>query len=338
MTLSLSMVLTFARLVLLSVTPYGEAEEILSEMFSCPVIIAPSITLAHQSCIPIIVEENDAVLIDNRAHESMQLPVQMLELRNIPIEVIKHNNLDEIEEKIIALKDSHRHIWYFCDGVYSIFGDFAPVKELKELLDRYEQFHVYADDAHGVSWAGKNGSGYVPSQVPTHPRLFLISSLAKGFGCTGGAIVIPNDEMRNRIRNCGTTLIFSNPLPPSVLGSIIASAKIHLSPEIYERQRELQRRISLFNQTARLYNLPLISDNKSPINFVPLGKDAVGFNLTKRLFNFGFYTNWSVFPSVPMNQSGVRILITLHHTVEDIERLLAVLAKTNAESIRRRGL
>jgi len=135
----------------LSVTPYTEAETLLSEMFDCPVIIAPSITLAHQSCIPIIIEENDAVLIDSRAHESMQLPVQMLELRGIHIETIKHNDLTQIEEKIKMLKDTHKNIWYFCDGVYSTCGDLAPVKELKKLLDRYEQFHLYLDNAHGVS-------------------------------------------------------------------------------------------------------------------------------------------------------------------------------------------
>jgi len=311
----------------LSVTLYKEAEEILAEIFNCPTIIAPSITLAHQSCIPIVVEENDAVLIDARAHESMQIPVKMLELRDIPIETVRHNNLEQIEEKILELKGKHRRIWYFCDGVYSTFGDLAPIQELKELLDRYEQFHVYADDAHGISWIGRNGMGYAPSRVEIHPRMYFISSLAKGFGCTGGVIVIPNDEVRNRVRQCGMTLMFSNPLPPPVLGAIIASAKIHLSDEIYERQRGLQRRISVFNEMARLYELPLLAPNQSPINFIALGSDAVGFNLTKRLFNHGFYTNWSVYPSVPVNQSGVRILVTLHHTIDEIERLLGTVAQ-----------
>ena len=192
---------------------------------------------------------------------------------------------------------------------------------------RYEQFHLYLDDAHGVSWTGSHGSGYVSSQVSSHPRLFVVASLAKGFGCTGGVIAIPNEEIRNRIRRCGSTLIFSGQLSPSTLGAIIASAKIHLSKEIQERQRELQKKIILFNHTAQLYNLPIITENNSPINFIGVGRDAAGFNLTKRLFNRGFYANWSVFPSVATNQSGVRILVTLHHTEDEIERLLGAVAQ-----------
>jgi hypothetical protein len=86
-----------------------------------------------------------------------------------------------------------------------------------------------------------------------------------------------------------------------------------------------------------LYNLPLIAENKSPINFIGVGKDAVGFNLTKRLFKQGFYANWSVFPSVATNQSGVRILVTLHHTEEEIERLLAVVAQQLPKALEDEG-
>jgi len=55
---------------------------------------------------------------------------------------------------------------YLTDGVYSMFGDMAPVDELGKLLNRYEQLHLYFDDAHGMSWTGKHGRGYVLDCLP----------------------------------------------------------------------------------------------------------------------------------------------------------------------------
>lgn len=56
-------------------------------------------------------------------------------------------------------------VWYICDGVYSQQGDVAPLAELKALMDKYPQLYLYVDDAHGMSWTGKNGCGYALSQV-----------------------------------------------------------------------------------------------------------------------------------------------------------------------------
>ena len=47
------------------------------------------------------------------------------------------------------------------DGVYSMFGDYAPIAELIELTKKYSQLHLYFDDVHGMSWIGKNGTGFV---------------------------------------------------------------------------------------------------------------------------------------------------------------------------------
>jgi 7-keto-8-aminopelargonate synthetase-like enzyme len=164
--------------------------------------------------------------------------------------------------------------------------------------------------------------------------LYLITSLAKSFACSGSALVFPDEESRNKIRLAGNTMIFSGPLQPAILGSIIASAKIHLSNEIYERQAELMRRISYFNKTAELYNLPLIAPSNSPIFFIGVGTIPVAHNVTKKIFNRGYYLNVATFPSVPVNQCGLRIPITLHHSNEDIENLLAVIAEVLPQALK----
>lgn len=310
----------------LSSTPYGELESLLEKIFDNPVVVTNNTTSGHLSSIPILIGDNDAVIMDVNVHSSVQQAVSILKERNVSIEVIRHNRLDLLEDRIKVLKLSHEKIWYMSDGIYSMFGDFAPVKELGSLMDTYEQLHLYIDDAHGMSWAGENGSGFVRSQMLKHDRMYLVTSLGKGFGVNGGVLVFPNKQSYRRVREFGRTLIFSIQMAPPVLGGAIASAKIHLSPEIYAKQNHLQERIKFFNQTAKMYELPLIKESLSPVMFIGVGKPQVGYNMVRRLMNAGYYVNLSVFPSVAYSNTGLRIPITLHHTNEDIENLLKVIA------------
>jgi 7-keto-8-aminopelargonate synthetase-like enzyme len=306
---------------------YDEAEHYLEKIFGKPVILTASVTLGHISNIPVLIGDNDVVILDSQVHDSVQTATQLLKSRNVAIEMIRHNRLDMLEERIKKLQAKHDKIWYLADGVYSMYGDFAPVKELKDLADKYGQLHLYIDDAHGMSWAGGNGCGYVLSQIPYHPKLFIATSTNKAFAAAGGVLVFPDEQSQRLVRNCGKTLIFSGPIQPPMLGAVVASAKIHLSREIYDLQDELQKKIAFFNHTAKLYNLPLINESKSPINFIGVGKPETGYNMVKRLMNLGFFVNLSVFPSVSYNNTGLRIPLTRHHSFEDIDNVLKAIAE-----------
>lgn len=310
-----------------SVTLYNEIERLLGEIFDKPVTLASTASLGHMSNIPVLVGDHDAVIYDIQVHASVQTAMELLKPRNVHIEPLRHNRMDILEDRITKLKDKFDKIWFMADGVYSMYGDFLPVHHLKTLLDKYEQFHLYVDDAHGMSWSGKNGSGYVLSQIEFHPKLFLAVGLAKAFGSCGGVLVYPDEDSRRMVRNCGKTLIFSGPIQPPVLGASIASAKIHLSSEIYKLQNELKKRVMHFNAVAQNLQLPLIAETDSPITFIGLGKPIVGYNLVRRLMNLGYYTNLSVFPSVSYNNTGLRSTITTHHTLKDIEGLLNTIAE-----------
>ena len=310
-----------------SVTLYNEVQNLLSQIFGKPVTLASTASLGHMSNIPVLVGDHDAVVYDIQVHASVQTALEMLKVRNIQVEPLRHNRIDLLEERIAKLKDKYDKIWFMADGVYSMYGDFLPVHQLKTLLDKYEQFHLYVDDAHGMSWTGKNGSGYVLSQIDFHPKLFLVLGLAKAFGSCGGVMVYPDEDSKRVVRNCGKTLIFSGPIQPPVLGASVASANIHLTNEIYKLQGELKKRILHFNSVAKSLMLPLINETDSPITFIGLGKPIVGYNLVRRLMNLGYYSNLSVFPSVSYNNTGLRSTITVHQTLKDIENLLGTIAE-----------
>lgn len=310
-----------------SVTLYSEAEQLLAEMFERPVLLAPTVTLGHLSNIPTLVGDRDAVILDLQVHSCVQTAAQLVKARGVHVEIIRHNRMDILEERINELKDKYEKIWYMADGVYSMYGDFLPINELYDLLDHYDQLQLYVDDAHGTGWIGKNGAGYVLSQKPYHERLYLVAGLAKSFAACGGVLVFPNERIKQKVRNCGGTFIFSGPIQPPMLGAIIASAKIHLSPEIKSYQQELQKRIDYFVETCKSFNLPLIGESNSPIFFIGVGRPGVGYNMVTRIMNKGYYINLSVFPSVPYKNTGLRIPLTANHTFEDIYNLLQIIAE-----------
>lgn len=308
-----------------TVTLYKEAEDLLEKMFDRPVLLAPTVTLGHLSNIPVLVGDRDAVIMDIQVHNCVQTACQLLKARGVHTELIRHNNMQSLEERIIDLKDKYDRIWYMADGVYSMYGDFLPINELYNFLDKYEQFHLYVDDAHGTGWCGPNGGGYVLSQKPHHDRLYLVAGLAKSFAACGGVLVYPDEKIKRKVRNCGGTMIFSGPVQPPMLGAIIESAKLHLSKEIVTYQQELQKRMEYFIDLCKEFDLPLIEESHSPIFFIGVGKPGVGFNMVRRILNNGYFINISVYPSVPYKNTGLRIPITVNNTFEDIHGLLTVI-------------
>lgn len=297
---------------------YDKIEALLDEIFQKPTILISRTSLAHVAAIPVITDTKDAIILDHQVHTSVRNAVDMVKGYGNYVETVRHNNMEKLEERIIALSKTHDKIWYCADGVYSMHGDFAPFKELKRLLDTYEQFHLYIDDAHGMSWNGKNGQGVVLEQMGFHDKMIMATSLAKGFGTGGAVIICPDEKTRQRILICGAPLVFSGPVAPPTLGAIKASSEIHLSPEIEDHQLKLDRLIYIFRQTAKSLNLPLISDERSPIFYIAVGKPDTVMELASEIKTYGYQTTTGSYPAVPINKSGLRVMVSLHHTEEEI--------------------
>jgi 7-keto-8-aminopelargonate synthetase-like enzyme len=302
---------------------YEEIEDLFYKIFNNNhAILAATTTLTHISAIPILVNDDDLVILDHQVHGSVQLAVQLVKARGTKVEMIKHNQMDMLEDLIRENPNKYRKIWYMADGLYSMYGDYAPLKDIFFLMEKYANFHFYVDDAHGMSWTGKHGNGYVLSQVEMHPKMVLSTSLAKGFGTGGGVLVLSDVEMKRKILTCGSSYTFSGPVQPPMLGASIASAKIHLTDEIYALQHRLREKLKLTYNIVKQYDLPLVLPSYSPIFYIGLGLPRVGYNMVKRLLKEGFYTNIGIFPGVPVKCSGLRLAITNGQSEEDIKKVL----------------
>lgn len=308
-------------------TLYREVESLLGDFFGAPTILTPSTTLAHLAALPVLVGPDDVALIDRQAHHSMQTALGLAAARGARVETLSHNDLGALRDRARELSRTHDRVWFLCDSLYSMYGDFAPLGQLMALVDELPKLHLYVDDAHATGWFGHHGRGYAAERLEGHPRTAIATSLSKSFGANGGALVIHDPELRRVTHHCGGPLTFSGPLPPPVLGALAASARLHLSDRHGPLQRALNDRMAHASQRAAELGLPMINAPGSPVRFLAVGEEAAMHQMCLGLRAAGYWTNSAGFPVVPQGRSGIRFTLTNSQTLEDIDGILRTMSE-----------
>ena len=182
-----------------------------------------------------------------------------------------------------------------------------------------------------------HGRGGALRQLGQHKRVVVALSLNKAFAAAGGALALPDAELKVRIRRCGGPMLFSGPIQPPMLGAAVASSDLHLMAEHSAIQAELMRRIDYALAAAAQADLPLATQHRTPVFFIPCDSVEEATDEVRRLINEGFYVCPSAFPAVPVNRPGVRFTITLHNELEDIDALIQT-AMAGTQSTQRNAL
>jgi len=303
---------------------YTALEETLSEAMAAHVLVTPSTTLAHLAALPVLIGDRDLVLVDQFAHASIHMATDLVD--DVPIELLRHNRVDLLEQRLREAGDDVERVWYICDGVYSMLGDFAPFAELSALLQRFPKLHLYVDDAHAMSWTGRHGRGAALSRLSPRDRVVVAVSLSKAFGATGGALALPTAELRDRVRRCGGPMIFSGPIAPSGLGSALASAKLHLRAELEDMQGELAERIAYACEGLTAAGLDLATDAATPVRVLHYDSVPAAQAVVRAMRARGFFMCIATFPAVPVNKPSVRFTISRHNSFADIRAMIDSLA------------
>ncbi|WP_280343254.1 aminotransferase class I/II-fold pyridoxal phosphate-dependent enzyme [Nocardia neocaledoniensis] len=314
---------------------YAEAEDLLSHLFGRPTLIAPTTTLGHISALPSLVAEQDALILDRQAHNSIYVASSLVRDYNPNVSSIPHSDLTELGARVEELSSSHERVWYALDGLYSMEADFAPAEALNHLMKRFPKLWLYVDDAHSVSWSGKRGRGYALEALDsaTLSRSVVAMSLGKAFGAVGGALTFPNNELLERVFTLGGPMLFSGQVQPPMLGAVVASARLHLAEAVQPLQDRLCSLIELFNRRAAERDLPLTSDSVAPIRCITVGSVDRTYRAIRDLRDGGYLVGLAAFPAVPMDRAGLRVTLTCHHSEADIENLVSAMA--NALSVAR---
>ena len=322
-----------------SAPAYAELEDLLSTLFGGYALVATSTTLGHQMVLPTLATEKDAILVDNQAHRSVQVAATLAQAGGTRVETIRHRELDaRLLETVRRLARTHRTVWFAIDGIFSMYGDFAPLGLLRQVLDAAPNVRLYVDDAHGMSWAGRHGRGWFLSRVPLDERVVLGTSLVKGFAAGGGAFVFASAEERERVRLCGGPYVFSGPLQPPMLGAALGSARVHLSGEIEGLQGTFAARASLMDALLREHGLPLLVRNEGPIFFLRMGRAEAAMTVAERMLEEGWHVTISTYPSVPQRRAGIRLAVTSLHSPAEIRGVVEALARHVPRALAEHGI
>ncbi len=310
---------------------YAELEYLLESVFNQYVTVNYSTSFGHLAALPVLVEDHSLLVLDFQSHHTLRLSADYLTHRGISSKTIRHNNIHQLEQ-ILDEEPDDRPVWYVIDGLYSMYGDFAPIPELLGLLDRWPNLHLYIDDAHSLSWYGEQGKGYALS-CGSHQRMIVAGSLGKAFGTSGGVTLFSDKHQRDDVRLLGGPFYWGSPLTPPVLGAATASARLHLDDTLPQRQQQLMHNVQLFTEQCHSLNIPLIANNQTPIRYIGLGKQHITNLVAKRWMEAGYYASAVCYPSVSRNNTGLRIGITTHLTEQDILHMTESLAEILTTSL-----
>jgi len=308
-----------------SAAEYRELESRLARVTGLPVaIVFPSATALHQALLPLLARKGTLVVADEQVHHSMHEALKACD--GPEIQYTAHNDLAAMAD-LLSQKEPGSPSLILADGVYSLSGEVAPVEKLYDLAVRSESL-LYLDDSHGFGVFGRHGEG-VPFRLgPVRDHLVYVGSLSKALGCYG-AFAGTSATLGAAIRDFAGGLLFSGPLPITLLAGAVAAADILLSPRLSELHDRLWS-----NQARAVAALresgfePMATD--SAVLCVDFQSLASISQVIDALRENGILISAVSFPAVPRGHYRIRFSISASHTEEDMLRLADALQQARA--------
>ena len=231
--------------------------------------------------------------------------------------VFRHNDVAHLRELLEADDPAAPKLIAF-ESVYSMDGDFGPIKEICDLADEFGAL-TYIDEVHAVGLYGPRGGG-VTERDNLADRIDIINgTLAKAYGVMGGYIAA-SAKMCDAIRSYAPGFIFTTSLSPAVAAGAAASVayqKVH--PELREKHQELAKILKL---RLKGLGLPII-DHGSHIIPVIVGDPVHTQKLSDMLLSeFGLYVQPINFPTVPRGTERLRFTPSPVHGATEIDNLV----------------
>ena len=271
--------------------------------------------LANQATLSTLGKQlpNCAFFSDEKNHASM---IQGIKNANTKKIIFKHNDLKDLEEKLIANSEFDHKIIVF-ESVYSMDGDFSPIGRICELAKKYEAL-TFLDEVHAVGIYGDRGAGVAERDKVMEKIDIIQGTLAKSFGVIGGYIT-GKKSIVDFIRSFASGFIFTTSLPPCIAAGAYTSIR-HLKFSTRERDTMIKN-ISDLKLLLKKKNIPFI-ENQSHIIPVIIGDPKLCKKASELLLDdFGIYVQPINFPTVPKGTERLRITASPLHNIKMIKEL-----------------
>src|SRR3989344_1606001 len=263
--------------------------------------------------------EEDIIFSDALNHASIIDGIRMCKAERF---VYNHMDMECLEGGLKQMQGK-RIRCIVTDGVFSMDGDVAPLKEICDLADKYNAL-VVVDDSHATGFMGKNGRG-THEHCGVLKRVDVITSTyGKALGGASGGFVAGPKELIQILRESSRTYLFSNTLPPVVASAaLFAIDHLEKHPELRAKLWENTRYFREKMQEAGF----TVPNSVHPIVPVMLGDAKKSQEMAKNMLKEGIYVIAFSFPVVPQNQARIRVQISTEHTKKDIDRLVNAFIK-----------
>jgi len=261
-------------------------------------------------------DDRDAIISDELNHASI---IDGIRLSKAARFRYKNRDMADLERCLEEAKDARQRI-IVTDGVFSMDGYLAPLKEICDLAERYGAV-VMVDDSHAVGLIGAGGQG-TPELAGVSDRVDIYTgTFGKALGGAAGGYVSGRKEIVEILRQKARPYLFSNSLAPAIAAGSLEAIKIAKSGEGVKLRQKLHDNAKLFRQGMAEAGFTLL-EGEHPIIPVMLGDAVVAANLAKAMFNNGVYVTAFSFPVVPKEKARIRVQLSASHSFEDIDKCI----------------
>ena len=290
----------------------------------------PEDTILYAACFdanggvfePLFTDE-DAIISDSLNHASIIDGVRLCKAVRY-----RYANADMADlEKQLQAAQAQRFRIIATDGVFSMDGNVAPMDKICELAEKYDAL-VMVDECHSAGVVGKTGRG-VTEQFDVRGKVDIITgTLGKAFGGAVGGFTTGRKEIIALLRQRSRPYLFSNSLPPAVVGAGLELFKmLGESDAIHDK---LVENVEYF-RTKMLAAGFDIKPTQSAICAVMLYDAKLSQDMAAKLLDEGIYVTGFYYPVVPKGQARIRVQVSAGHEKSHLDKCVAAFTKVGRE-------
>ncbi len=297
---------------------HKECEEALKEFYGMDhAMVFSTGYQANLGIISTIAGKGDYVVLDIDSHASIW---DGCSLGNAEIVPFKHNDIEAMEKRLRRIPEG-AGILVVLEGVYSMLGDIAPLKEMVTVAKKYGAM-VLVDEAHSMGFIGNHGRGVCEQAGVIDDVDFVIGTFSKSVGTVGG-FCVSNHPKFEIMRLVCRPYVFTASLPPSVVATAATS--------IRKLMHGSNKRAHLWENSKRLHGgltamgFKLGTDEpQSAIVAVIMPDLNKGAAMWEALLKEGLYVNLARPPATPANMTLLRCSLCAEHSAEEVETILGM--------------
>ena len=261
-----------------------------------------------------LLDEQDAVISDALNHASIIDGIRLCKARRLRY---ANDDLDELEARLKEAAGARVKL-IATDGVFSMDGVIARLKEICDLADRYGAL-VMVDDSHATGFVGPGGRG-TPEYREVMGRIdILTGTLGKALGGAAGGYTAARREIVAWLRQRSRPYLFSNSIPPVIAATTLRVLDLVESSD--ELRANLRRNTAHFRRRMTEAGFTIVP-GEHPIAPVMLGDAALAARFAEKLLERGVYVIGFSYPVVPMGKARIRTQMCAGHTPEQLDRAI----------------